>query len=314
MRRRNLSPPVFLLPFLALFAMFFIFPFLYSLYISLFVNRMGANVFVGFNNYLQLLRDPNFWGSLKTVVYFGVLQVLLLQALTIFLALLLDSRYIRGQAFFRLVYFLPYAVPGVIAAIMWGFLYNPDMDPILNLFGLTAKPLQLLDSGTVLYGILNMVAWEWTGYTITIYFANLTSIPLDLYEAAELDGCSEAQVAWFIKLPLLRPTIVMNVVLSIIGALQLFSEPYVLSSLTTIPYNFTPNLDIFYTAFSYSNFNYAATMSTALAVISFAAALLVMYLSSRSEGREDRENARARSRASRRRLISVAAQTETGEV
>ena len=275
-------PYIFLTPFLILFALFFVFPFVYSLILSLFVNIQGEYKFVGLTNYLTAWEDKSFWYAIYRVAYYGVVQVTIMLVLALVLALFLDSRYVKNKALFRVIYFLPYAVPGVIAAIMWGFLYSPDLNPILNIFAsfTGGKPLNLLDSGTVLYGIMNMATWAWTGYNMTIYFASLTSIPIELYDAAKIDGCNEFQTAWHIKLPLLKQVIVMTTVLSIIGSLQLFNEPYVLSSLTSIPATFTPNMDIYNMAFAYGNFTYSATLSITLVLITFIASLLFMYATS----------------------------------
>ncbi|ULT56850.1 sugar ABC transporter permease [Neobacillus drentensis] len=275
-------PYIFLTPFLILFALFFVFPFVYSLILSLFVNIQGKYHFVGLTNYLTAWEDKSFWYAVYRVAYYGVVQVTIMLVLALVLALFLDSRFVKNKAVFRVIYFLPYAVPGVIAAIMWGFLYSPDLNPILSIFGIFTggKPLNLLDSGTVLYGIMNMATWAWTGYNMTIYFASLTSIPIELYDAAKIDGCNEFQTAWHIKLPLLKQVIIMTTVLSIIGSLQLFNEPYVLSSLTSIPATFTPNMDIYNMAFAYGNFTYSATLSITLVLITFIASLLFMYATS----------------------------------
>ncbi|WEG14593.1 sugar ABC transporter permease [Pullulanibacillus sp. KACC 23026] len=237
---------------------------------------------MGLANYLTAWQDKSFWISVYRVAYYGVVQVTIMLVLALILALFLDSPFVKSKGLFRVIYFLPYAVPGVIAAIMWGFLYSPDLNPILQIFGVFTggKPLNLLNSGTVLYGIMNMATWAWTGYNMTIYFASLTSIPLDLYDAAKIDGCNEFQTAWHIKLPLLRQVIIMTTVLSIIGSLQLFNEPFVLSSLTSIPANFTPNMDIYNMAFAYGNFTYSATLSITLVLITFIASLLFMWATS----------------------------------
>ncbi|MCL6631323.1 MAG: sugar ABC transporter permease [Alicyclobacillus herbarius] len=272
-------PYVFLAPFGILFALYFIFPFLYSFYLSLFVDRQGLHAFVGLHNYLTAIQDSSFWIAIGRVAYYGVVQVTVMLLIALALALLLDSPFVRGKTMFRIIYFLPYAVPGVIAAIMWGFLYSPQLNPILAVFRAVAggHPLDLLSDKHVLYGIMNMATWEWTGYNMTIYFASLTSIPLELYDAAKIDGCNELQTALRIKIPMLRSTILLTAVLSIIGSLQLFNEPYVLSTMTSIPWTYTPNIEIYNMAFAYGNVTYAATLSILLAVITFVASLLFIY-------------------------------------
>ncbi len=276
---------LFLAPYLILFLLFLVFPFIYSLFLSLFVQHGGQSAFVGLQNYGQALSDANFWSGVLRVFYYGVVQVTIMLLLALGLALLLDSSYVKSKTFFRLVYFLPYAVPGVIAAIMWGFLYSPALNPLLNVFQAFSggKPLDFLNTKNVLYGIMNIATWEWAGYNMTIYFANLTSIPLELYDAAKIDGCSEWQIATHVKVPLIRSTIILTIVLSIIGSLQLFNEPFVLNALTGISPAFTPNMDIYNMAFSYGNLTYSAALSIILTVITFAASMLFIYLTAEKE-------------------------------
>ncbi len=290
--RRAAVPYVMLAPFLVFFVGFFVYPFFYAFYLSMFASKMGHAHFVGFTNYLSALGDGSFWGSIFTVVKYGVLQLLTMLILALVLALLLDSRVIRGKALFRLLYFLPYAVPGVIAALMWGFLYSPQLDPLLSVLGVFHhwKAPNVLSLNNLLYSIVNIVIWEWTGYNMTLYFAGLTSLPLELYDAAKMDGCNELQTAIRIKLPLIRPVIIFTWVLSIIGAFQLFNEPFILSSLTTVPTDFTPNMYIYNMAFAYSNFNYSATLSFFLAFVTLVASLLFLYFTSGDERRERRRS------------------------
>jgi len=281
-----------LAPFLVLFFGFFIYPFFYAFYLSLFVTRMGHSHFVGVTNYLSAFGDGAFWGSIVTVAKYGVMQLLTMLLLALLLAMLLDSPAIKGKAVFRLLYFLPYAVPSVIAALMWGFLYSPQLDPVLGILGIFnhGKTPNVLSQGNLLYSIVNIVIWEWTGYNMTLYFAGLTSLPLELYDAAKIDGCNELQTALRIKLPLLRPVIIFTWVLSIIGAFQLFNEPFILSTLTAVPSDFTPNMYIYNMAFAYNNFNYSATLSFFLAFVTLVASLLFLYFTSGEKRRGRRGN------------------------
>ncbi|MGA2642447.1 MAG: sugar ABC transporter permease [Spirochaetia bacterium] len=282
-------PYVMLAPFLVLFFGFFIYPLFYSFYLSLFTARMGRSSFVGLANYAAALKDGSFWHSILTVARFGVMQLLIMLITALALALLLDSPVIRAKALFRLLYFLPYAVPGVIAALMWGFLYSPQLNPLLAVLGIFhhGKAPEVLSQGNLLYSIVNIVTWEWTGYNMTLYFAGLTSLPLELYDAAKIDGCNELQTAFRIKLPLIRPVIIFTWILSIIGTFQLFNEPFILSSLTVVPSDFTPNMYIYNMAFAYTNFHYSATLSFSLAFVTLCASLLFLFLTS-GEGRAAR--------------------------
>jgi multiple sugar transport system permease protein len=186
----------------------------------------------------------------------------------------LDSPYCRGRKFFALVYFLPYAVPGVIAAIQWGFLLEPDLDSALSIphhLGLTAGAVTPLDYRLSLYAIMLIVTWEFTGYNMTILLTSLTNVPHQVLEAAKVDGCSELAIAARIKLPLIRRTIAFIVILSVIGTLQLFSEPVILNEIAAIGNSFTPNQIIYNTAFSFGNEQLAAAQSVILAAITIVA-------------------------------------------
>ena len=276
---RRYFPYVFITPFFLLFAFFFVFPVVYAMISSLYVNHFGVTTFSGLKNYILVFHDGAFWKSIMRVVYYGIIEVTIMLVLALILALILDSPLIKWKTLFRLIYFLPYAVPAVIAAIMWGFLYAPNLDSALNILSIFGGPLiRPLNLSEVLYAIVNISVWEWTGYNMTIYLASLTSIPQELYDAAMLDGCNQVQVARYIKLPLLRPTIILTIVLSIIGALQLFNKPYILSSLTAISSTYSPNLSIYTTAFSYLNINLAAAMSVITTIITMGASIIFLRL------------------------------------
>jgi multiple sugar transport system permease protein len=259
-------------PFLALFAVFFAGPLIYSIVLSFRSPLTGD--FTGLLNYRTVFSNAAYWSGVQRMVYFGVIQVTVMIGLAIGLALLLDGPYCRGRKVFALVYFLPYAVPGVIAAIMWGFLLEPDLDVAMkvpHLIGITSGPVQPLDYRLALYAIMLIVTWEWTGYNMTILLTSLTNVPAQVLEAAKVDGASELQIAARIKLPIVRRTVVFTVVLSIIGTLQLFNEPVILNDIASVGSSLTPNQIIYNTAFSFGNEELAAAQSVILALITVVA-------------------------------------------
>ena len=259
-------------PFLALFAVFFVAPLVYSVVLSLKSPLTGA--YSGLLNYRTVFSNGAYWDAVVRMAYFGVIQVTVMIGLAIGLALLLDSPYCKGRRIFALLYFLPYAVPGVIAALMWSFLLEPDLDSALNvphLVGLASAPLQLLSYRVALYSIMLIVTWEWTGYNMTILLTSLTNVPHQVLEAAKVDGASELQVASRIKLPMVRRTVIFVVVLSIIGTLQLFNEPLILQNIASTGNSLAPNQIIYNTAFSFGNQELAAAQSVILALITIVA-------------------------------------------
>ena len=165
-------------------------------------------------------------------------------------------------------------MPGVIAAIMWAFLLEPDLDGALkvpHLLGLASGPLNPLDYRLALYAIMLIVTWEFAGYNMTILLTSLTNVPRQIIEAARIDGCSELAIAWRIKFPLIRRTVMFIVILSIIGTLQLFNEPVMLNDIASIGSSYTPNQIIYNTAFSFGNEQLAAAQSVVLAAITIVA-------------------------------------------
>ncbi|MEU7906186.1 sugar ABC transporter permease [Actinoplanes sp. NPDC049118] len=266
----------FILPFGVLFALFYVIPIGYAIVQSLFVvERTGTfgparEVFGGLTQYQRVFSDGPFWTSVARVLLFGVVQVPVMLGLALLFALLLDSGLVKGRRFFRLAFFLPYAVPGVVAAIMWGYLYSPSLSP----FTAVTANLDLLSADLVLWSMANVVTWVFVGYNMLIIYSALLAIPPEIYEAAKLDGAGPIRTALSIKVPLILPAIVLTTVFSIIGTLQLLAEPQVFRSFSSaVNSTYTPNLTVYSTS-SIPNFSLAAAFSVVLAlsifVLSFA--------------------------------------------
>ena len=274
---------IFLLPFGVLFTLFYLVPILYAVYQSvLTVEREGTfgpavQVFGGLTQYIQVFQNEPFWSSIGRVLLFGVVQVPIMLGLALILALLLDSPLVRGSKFFRLAFFAPYAVPSVIAAIMWGFLYSPNLSP----FTAVTSQVDFLSAEAVLWSIANVVTWVYVGYNMLIIYSALLSIPQEIYEAARLDGAGQFRIAWAIKIPLVVPALVLTGIFSIIGTLQLLAEPQVFQSFSAaVTSVFTPNLTIYSTA-SVPNISLAAAMSVVLALATFVLSFTVLKLTQR---------------------------------
>jgi multiple sugar transport system permease protein len=259
-------------PFLILYVLFFLAPFAYSVVLSL--KSPQTDAFVGLFNYRNVVSNGAFWSAVTRMAYFGAIQVTVMIVLAVVLALFLDSPYCLGKKVFALVYFLPYAVPGVIAAVMWAFLLQPDLDNALkvpHLLGLAAGPVDPLGYRSVLYAMMLIVTWEWTGYNMTILLTSLTSVSREVLESGKMDGASELTLAWRIKLPLIRRTIAFISIISIIGTLQLFNEPMILNDIASVGSSYSPNQIIYNTAFSFGNEQLAAAQSIVLALITVVA-------------------------------------------
>ncbi|WP_439564613.1 carbohydrate ABC transporter permease [Microcella sp.] len=287
-KRQAISAYLFILPFFVVFIAMLIIPLLYSGYLSLFQTKLvGGETFAGLENYIRALTDIGFLTGLGRVALFMVIQVPIMLAIALFFALAFDSGRVRGMSVMRLLIFIPYAVPGVVATLMWGYLYGLDFGPISQAFralGLTAP--NLLSEQNVLGSMMNIVAWSFIGYNMIIMFAALRSIPHELFEAAELDGASEWRIAWSIKIPAIRPAIVLTVIFSVIGSFQLFNEPSLLRNLapTVINSSFTPNFYAYNLAFTNSDVNYAAAVAFLLGLIIAVFSYVVQIISQKKEG------------------------------
>lgn len=289
--RTSASAPWILLgPFLALFVLTFILPIIVAIGSSFIrVSRQGVfgeegvtTEFAWFANYAQALENGNFIASIGRMLLFGVVQVTVMIALCTVLALLLESASAKWPGFFRAVYFLPYGIPGVIATILWSFLYVPGLSPIIDIAGEMGIELDFLGAGTVLWSIANIVTWTYTGYNMMIIVAQLKAIPNEVYEAAKVDGAGPFRVAMSIQLPLIRPALILTTVFSIIGTLQLFAEPQVLQTVSpAIDNEYTPNLSAYTTAFAYNDYNVAAAQAVLIALVAFALSFIFLRLTSR---------------------------------
>ncbi|MCK9792846.1 sugar ABC transporter permease [Isoptericola sp. 4D.3] len=286
------APWILVGPFLVLFLLTFVLPIVVAIGQSfttvtragLFGEQGVTTSFAWFENYRIALEDGNFIASIWRMLLFGVVQVPVMIVAATVLALLLESASARWPGFFRATYFMPYGIPGVIATILWSFLYVPGLSPIIDLsealFGFTPD---FLGAGTVLWSIANIVTWTYAGYNMLIIVAQLKAIPPEMYEAARVDGAGPWRTAWSIQLPLIRPALVLTTVFSIIGTLQLFAEPQLLQTVSpAIDSQFTPNLSAYTTAFAYNDYNVAAAQSVLIALVAFALSFLFLRLTNRS--------------------------------
>jgi multiple sugar transport system permease protein len=252
------------------------------LYLSLFREQLvGGNAFVGLDNYAEGLTDEAFLSGVTRVALFMLVQVPVMLVLALVFALVLDSGRVRFAKLFRIGIFVPYAVPTVIAALMWGFLYGRDFGPIAEVadkFGVAAP--NFLGESTILWSIANVSTWTFTGLNMIVFLTALRAVPDALYEAAAVDGAGALRTALYVKLPLLRPAVLLCTIFSVIGALQLFAEPQIFSAIApqVIGKAYTPNLYVYNLAFADQRLNYAAALSFLLGAVVFIASFLVVFV------------------------------------
>jgi len=286
-RPRRLSPgALFVVPAVAFFLAFLVIPIVYTIYLSshgmqvLQGQAYGVKeqVFLGFENYLSALTDADLGSSLLRMLLYAIIMVPIMMFSAMLFALLLDSPKARLVGLSRTMIFLPYAIPGVIATLMWGFLYLKSTSPAVWLAGQVGIVLPDVLSGNIIYlSLANISIWSGVGFNMIIMYTSLRSVPKEIYDAARVDGCNEMQISVRIKIPYLMPAIALTGLFSIIGALQAYSEPVTLAALTpAIGSTFFPMMTVYSQAFESIDLNLAAATSIVLAVGTLLVSLLVL--------------------------------------
>ena len=300
-RRRpvgGVAPYVFLAPAMLFFVVFLLLPIGYAVWLSLRATRIeGAGIlgkrreiFVGLDNYAASLSDPELYAALLRMLAYGCIVVPVMLGLALLFALLLDTPNARFRSFSRIGIFLPYAVPGVIASLLWGFLYLPDVSPIRATFeavGLTAP--DFFTPSSIFLSVSNIAVWGGVGFNMIVLYTSLRALPTELYDSARIDGCSERQIATRIKIPLLTPALVMTAIFSLIATLQVFSEPQTLTPLTNvISSTWMPLMKVYRDAFINNDIYSAAATSVVLALATLVISLGILTVLQKRAFGEDR--------------------------
>lgn len=268
--RRHRKGIWFVLPFTILFLLFTVVPLAYAVYLSFYQTKLiGGTSFAGWSNYVSIFQSSEFWGGMGRVMIFAAIQIPVMLLIAFFFAILFDLGIIKAGGLFRTIFFLPFAVPVVVSAIMWSFLLEPEFGPFTHLVNaLGAHNADLLSPSLVLPMIIVIVIWEWTGYNMVIMYTALRSVPREVIESALVDGASLWRIVTRVKFPLVRPAIVLLAVLNVIGAIQLFVEPSILASFTpNISFGFTPTIFLYNTAIGNEQYNQAAAGAVILGIV-----------------------------------------------
>jgi multiple sugar transport system permease protein len=297
-RRRNGAAGVLMTPFFILLTLIFLIPVGTAVWLSFFSDDQpglgfGAErtVFVGLRSYAAVLTDPTFLSGLATVALYCVIYIPLMVIGSLALALLLDSGVVRLRASAQLGLFLPHAVPGIIASLIWLYLYTPGISPIIDVLGKADITVDFLGLHTTLPSIVNIALWSNLGYNMVVFYAALQAVPREVLEASVVDGAGPVRTALQVKAPLVRSSIVMVAMFTLIWALQLFTEPMLLhQSSQMINSRFSPSMYIYDAAFSRNNYSLAAAASVILLIITIALSYGVTRWTNRVDSAE--ENAR----------------------
>ena len=270
------APYLFISPFLGLFALFGVFPLLFSLYLAFQswepTSGLGAMQYVGLENFYFAIGDAWFWKSLGNTLWLALASGLPQHLVAIPLAVFIHQSFKRSRDFMIGAYFLPYITSSVAIAIMFSSLFSRDYGLVNlgldSLFGIA--PIDWLNKpGTIKPAIALIVFWRYLGFNLVLYMAALQTIPKDLYEAAEMDGAGRWQQFWRITLPSLKPMIYFGVMLSVIGGLQLFEEPFILTNGKGGPDQsaMTSAVYLYRMAFDFNDFGGSSAMSWILFLI-----------------------------------------------
>lgn len=282
-RREELYGYLFVSPWLIGYMVFVAFPVAFSLVISFCKYDLPFTVkFIGLSNYAEMLfHDPLFKTSLYNTVYYTLLSVPLGIATSIIIALILNMK-LRGISFFRTIYYMPAVISGVAVALLWLVLLDPSYGLINYLLSLLhiRGPLWLQDPSWSKPALIIMSLWQ-AGGNMIIYLAGLQQIPEQLYEAATIDGANNWYKFWRITLPLLTPTIFLNLILSIIGSFQIFTQAYVMTNGGPLNSTLFYVLYLYQKGFQSFEMGYASALAWVLFIIVLSLTLLVFRTSRR---------------------------------
>lgn len=269
-------------PWLIGFGLFLLYPLGASLYYSFCdYNTLNPPLWIGLENYKELMGDEVFWQTLFNTFYYAAFALPLGLIVALALALLLNSK-VKGLALYRTIFYVPSLVPMISLAMLWLWLFNGEHGLInegLRAIGIAEPPNWTGDAAWTKNALVLMSLWG-VGNAMVIYLAGLQNVPQPLYEASDLDGASPWQKTWNVTIPMLSPVILFNMILGIIGTLQVFAIPYVM-----FPGGRPDRETYFYTmylydnAFIYQRMGYASAMGWIMFIIIFILTLIALKAS-----------------------------------
>lgn len=263
------APYFFIAPAVLLFLAFTLYPVIQSLILSFQTSSGGVSSFAGLDNYRRLFNDPLFYTALGNTFTILIIQVPIMLSIAVVLAVLMNSALLKMRAFFRIAFFMPAITALVAYAIVFMILLDQNyglVNYVLGLFGINNIPW-LNDPFWAKVALIVAITWRWTGYNMVIFLAGLQNISNDLYEAASIDGAGKIRQFFSITLPQLKPIFLFTAVLSTIGTLQLFDEPFILTNGGPNNATLTISLYLYLNGFRYFDFNYASAIAYVLVII-----------------------------------------------
>lgn len=262
MKDKRLIPYLFVAPYVAHFLVFVSFPVIFS-FVLMFHNWniISPMEYIGLNNFVRLLNDSLFFKSLLNTIVFLIIHIPLQIIVALFFAVMLNQK-VKFIGFFRAAYFLPVIVSGVVVTILWQQLYGYEtglLNRMLASVGLQ-KVGWLVNPGFAMPSIAVMATWKNVGLYIVLFLVGLQTVPIHLYESAQIEGANAWQRFYHITLPMINPTLFLVVILSTIGGFSLFIEPYVMTGGGPLNSTISAVLYIYKQGFFYYHMGYAATL------------------------------------------------------
>lgn len=282
----------FAAPFFLGFIFTFAIPLAYAISQSFFTQQRtglglgpATNSFAGFSQYGRVLHDEAFWTAIARVTVFAAVQIPIALAIALGMALAIDAIRQRMTRLFRFAFLIPHMIPGIVATLIWVYLYSPSIGPLTGFASALGFDVNFFSAQMLWISVGNLLTWGGVGFTMLILYGAIQSTPKELFDAARVDGASELQIAFHIKVPQARGTLVLTGMLSIIGMLQIFAEPVLFRSVSpeSVSRSFTPIMIIFYSAFTDNNYNYAAALSVVLALVVGSASYLFYRATNETE-------------------------------
>jgi len=278
---------LFMLPFLSFYIGFLLFPIFRGLYTSFTNARLVGKVnFIGMVNYVEMVADPDFWESLGNTLYFVLISTPAIVLTGFMLAMFINSK-LTGTVFLRTCYFSPYVLSMSVVTGLWIFIFQPYtglLNTIITKFG-GEEVFWLSTRGIVWFAILLTTVWWTVGFVMVLFLAALQNVPSEMYEAAEIDGASKAQVLFKITVPMLRETTVLVVMLQMIASFKLFGQTYLMAGGGPGTHTRTIVHYIYESGFTNRRLGYASTMSIAFFIVVLFFSLLQRKLFASKEGR-----------------------------
>ncbi|MCC5974938.1 MAG: sugar ABC transporter permease [Rubellimicrobium sp.] len=281
-RRREIAGLLFILPAMALVVTFFLIPLCMTVWMS-FHNwpLMGAPRWTGLDNYAAMMKDRRFWNAMNFTVWYSIVATIAIFGVAFPLALFVE-RTGRATSFYRTAIFLPVVVGFGSASLLWAWLMNVDsglFSPAAQALGLTERPVNLMaTTDGVFWSIIVMVVWKTAGFTMILLMTGLQSVPHDILEAARIDGASRFQQFWRIKLPLMKRTLALALILSVAGSMLAFDQFYIISNGGPRNSTLTAVYWIFSQSFVSFKLGYGAALSMVLLVILVVISLVQLWL------------------------------------